>query len=516
MQERGKNKQLFINMLASFISFGVGTGVGLLLTPYIVKHLGAEAYGFVGLSNTLISYAGLITIALNGMSGRFIALTYNKGQIAEANKYYSSVFYANAFMSAFITLIFAGCTIWLEYIINIPDEMLLDVKCLFALLALTNVVSMMTGVYGTATYIKNRLDLSSTRTIISQVLRAIVLLITFGIFSAHVWYIGLSGVVCTLYLIIANIYLAHKLTPELRVDKRNFDLIKIKELLTSGVWNLITKIGDLLANGVDILFANIFIGPVAMGVFAITKTVPAMVQALMSNVSGVFGPVLLQFYAKDDIEGLKREFCKSIRIQAVLSAIPLSVLYVFGEEFYSLWLPTQDAHWLYILTVAATCSMALWQPLESLWNIFTLTNKVKYASYAVLGNNGLSFLIIFLSMFFVKSPETRLFILAGTKNILKFILTMTYLPMCTARIMGAPMSTFYPTIFRYLLTFILICGIGFLGKQFIIIESWKAWIIVSCVLGLFSILANYLLVLKDNDRCFFNNLVHKFLIFKLT
>lgn len=510
MPERGKNKQLFINMLASFISFGVGTGVGLLLTPYIVKHLGAEAYGFVGLSNTLISYAGLVTVALNGMAGRFIALTYNKGQIAEANKYYSSVFYANAFMSVFITLAFAGCTIWLEYMINIPDNMLLDVKCLFAFLAITNVISMMTGVYGTATYIKNRLDLSSTRTIISQILRTIILLLTFGLFSAHVWYIGLSGVLCTLYLLVANVYLAHKLTPDLRVDKRNFDWEKIKELLTSGVWNLITKIGDLLANGVDLLFANIFIGPVAMGVFAVTKTVPAMVQALMSNVSGVFGPLLLQLYAKDDKEGMINEILKSIRIQAIMSAIPLSILYVFGEEFYQLWLPTQDAHWLYILTIAATCSMALWQPLESLWNIFTITNKVKLASIAILLNNGLTFLIAFLSMFIVESPEIRLLILAGTKNVLKFILTSTFLPIMTAKLIGVSRRTFYPTIIKYVSSFIAICIIGFISKLFII-NSWYSWIICSFVLGIISMVINYFVILKSTDRILLKSLTHKIL-----
>lgn len=511
MQERGKNKQLFINMLASFISFGVGTGIGLLLTPYIVKRLGAEAYGFVGLSNTLISYAGLVTVALNGMSGRFIALAYNKGQIAEANKYYSSVFYANAFMSAFITLAFVGCTIWLEYMINIPDEMLLDVKCLFALLALTNVISMMTGVYGTATYIKNRLDLSSVRTIISQVLRSVILLIAFGLFSAKIWYIGLSGIICTFYLFITNIYLAHKLTPDLRVNKRNFDWIKIKELLTTGVWNLITKIGDLLANGVDLLFANIFIGPAAMGVFAVTKTVPAMVQALMANVSGVFGPILLQLYAKDDKDGIANEIQTSIRIQAIMSAVPLSILYVLGEEFYRLWLPTQNAHWLYILTIAATSSMALWQPLESLWNIFTITNKVKLASLAILLNNGLTFLIAFIAMFVVESPEIRLLILAGTKNVLKFILTSTFLPIVTARLIGVSGGTFYPIIIKYVSGFITICVIGLIIKQFVNINSWHSWIICSCVLGIICMVIYFFAVLKSTDRVLIQSLIFKIL-----
>ena len=510
MVQRGKNKQLFINMLASLITFAVGTGIGLLLTPYIVKQLGAEAYGFVGLSNMIISYAGLITIALNGMAGRFVALSYTRGEVELANRYYSSVFYANVLLAFVITLAFLGCTIWLEYIIQIPDKLIWDVKVLFALLALTNVFSMMTGIYGTACFIKNRLELSSIRTIVSQLIRAVVLIIAFGFFDAHVWYMGISGALCALYVFVTNVYLARSLTPDLRIDRRMFDWAKIKELVVSGVWNLITKIGDLLANGIDLLFANLFIGPEAMGVFALTKNIPVMIQSLMSTTGGVFGPTMLQIYAKEDTDALVREFKKSIRIMAMMSAIPLSLLYVFGEEFYWLWLPTQDSHWLYILTVAATCSMPLWQPLESLWQIFTLSNKVKYASAAVLINNGLTFLIAFFAMIFVDSPTISLLILAGTKNCLKFIMSITFLPIYAAKCIGTNHGEFYPTIIRYTFCFILICIIGFVIKHVVTIQSWITLIVLGIALSVISVFVNYVLMLTKSDRRFINNMINKF------
>ena len=69
-----KNKQLLLNITSSLLTFIVGLGVNFFLTPFIVKHLGVEAYGFVNLSNNIISYAGLITVALNAMASRFIAI----------------------------------------------------------------------------------------------------------------------------------------------------------------------------------------------------------------------------------------------------------------------------------------------------------------------------------------------------------------------------------------------------------------------------------------------------------
>ena len=63
-------RQFILNLFASLISFAANLGIGFLMTPFIVQQIGAEAYGFVGLANTMINYATLFTLALNSVSGR--------------------------------------------------------------------------------------------------------------------------------------------------------------------------------------------------------------------------------------------------------------------------------------------------------------------------------------------------------------------------------------------------------------------------------------------------------------
>lgn len=203
----------------------------------------------------------------------------------------------------------------------------------------------------------------------------------------------------TIYTVYTNIKLTKKLTPELKFQKSNFEWIKVKELLISGSWNLIIKLGEILGNGLDLLFANLFIGPAAMGVFSISKSMPLMIQSMMGAFSGVFGPQLLQAYTTGTKDELVSEFKKSIRILSFLAGIPLVLLFTLGKDFYTLWMPTQDSSWLYTLTLVGSMSLAISLPSEGLWNIFTIVNKVKYASCAVLLNNGLTFIVIFSSMF---------------------------------------------------------------------------------------------------------------------
>ena len=95
MNKISQSKQLVINMSASFVSYGVSLFISFFLSPYIVRTIGVEANGFVGLANNFVSYASLITIALNSLAGRFITISITRGNEADTNRYYTSVFFAN-------------------------------------------------------------------------------------------------------------------------------------------------------------------------------------------------------------------------------------------------------------------------------------------------------------------------------------------------------------------------------------------------------------------------------------
>ncbi len=72
---KSSGKQMSINIIASIVSFAVTIGINFFLTPYLVKELGSDAYGFIGLANNFVQYGTIITMALNSISGRFISIS---------------------------------------------------------------------------------------------------------------------------------------------------------------------------------------------------------------------------------------------------------------------------------------------------------------------------------------------------------------------------------------------------------------------------------------------------------
>ena len=128
------NKALRINIVASLVAFIVNMGINFVLSPYIIENIGVDAYGFVSLANNFINYASLLTIALNSMAGRFITISLHKSDKESANKYFTSVFSANLIISIVLLLVSILSVIYIEEIVNVPVNILKDVRLLFLLL----------------------------------------------------------------------------------------------------------------------------------------------------------------------------------------------------------------------------------------------------------------------------------------------------------------------------------------------------------------------------------------------
>ena len=494
------NRQIAVNITATIIAFAVSTGITFFLTPFIVGRLGRAAYGFIGLSSSIIDYTSLITIALNAMAGRFVSISYLKGDKKLANKYFSSVFFSNLFFAGIIFLFAIFFLIYIDVLLDVPSELLRDVRLLFGLLVLNSMLGLVTGEFGVATFIKNRLELSSIRNVIADFLRAAILFFAFSFFAPHVWYIGLSGLILTVYTVIWNIKYRNRLTPDLRVNIKNFDLAKVKELISSGAWNIITKLSNILSQGLDLLFANIFVGAAAMGTFSISKTVPMMALALMGAIASTFAPQLTNYYAQGRNDLIVQELQKSIRVVSCFSTPILCSLYVFSGDFYHLWLPGQDYRELWLLTVLGFIASPFTMPQEALWNVFTITNKLKYSSLTLLGESIGVFCSILVLMNFVEDHMQRLIILACTRTVWGFFRSSFFLPMYAAHCLKQRLTTFYKYLLHSVLCLTVSTGLCFLLRSLMHADSWLKLIIMillSCVIGF---TCNFFGTMTKHDR----------------
>ena len=498
-------RQLIINMAAQTISFVVSFGISFFLTPYIVENIGVEANGFVGLANNFTGYVSIITTALTSMAGRFITISIHRKDYKSANKYMSSVFMANIVLSAVIAVPMVYVLANINTLFDVPSGMVTDVTILWSFMFFSFLLGNVMSVFNVAAFSQNRLDIQSGTGIVSNILRAAFLVVAYSVFDARVWYLGCASLITSLISISVNLHCKKKMLPQIHIKRKYFEIKAIKELVASGVWNSISQVSGILSEGLDLLVANIFVGATAMGQISLAKSISTHILSLLGSISSVFAPQLTISYAKNDFEDIKKQLSSAIKLLGFVSCIPIAILYAYGEDFFELWVPGEDAKLLQTLTIVAALEFPLVLPLEPLWNIFTITNKVKQSSIYLVINSMLTIGIVFALLQFAQTEYQKMLIIVGVSTAFSIIRALTFLPLFGAKCLGFKLNTFYKPELRNVLAVAILTLISFVIKSMVKVDSWLMLIVVSCATMAMSVFINYFLVLGKNERIILKN-----------
>lgn len=492
-----KNKQLSINMIATFIAFFINMGINFFLSPYIINNLGSEAYGFVTLANNFVNYASLITIALNSVAGRFITIKIHKNEHDEANRYFNSVLISNCIIGSIILVIGILFTLKIESVIKVPSKILLDVKVLFILIFVNFIVSIIGTTYAVATFVKNRLDLSAIQNILANVLKVLIILFLFCLFKPSVLFIGISSLIYSIFIFISNIYYTKKLTPEIIIKQKYFSIKKTIELISSGIWNTISKLAEILIDGLDLLICNLLISSLAMGQLAVAKTISMVFQSMLVTASSIFQPQLTLYYAKNEMNLLIKEIKLSMKLTGFCANILLSGTIAFGMMFYKLWIPTQDIKLIYALTLLTLQGVFVSGIVFPLFNIYTLTNKLKLNSLVEITSGVLNVIIVFILLHLT---NLGVYTVAGVSTTIAIIKYLTFTPLYSSHCLKVDKKTFYPTIIRYILTTLLMIVVFSLVRKIFIEISWINLILGAIICGILGAILNFLFLFNKNER----------------
>lgn len=492
-----ENKKLIINLLSSIFAFGVNLIIGFFTSPYIVRRLGVEANGFISLANTFIMYANLVTIALNSMAGRFITIAIHKDDYEKANKYYNAVFGGNLIITTIFVIPTIVCIIKLEYLINIPLNLIMDVKILFSILFLSYFIGVALPNWGTAIFATNRVYLQSISSLQSNILRIVCILGLFIMFSPKIYYVAVASLICIIYISIYNWYYHKKLLSELKVKKGYFDWKYVKELIFSGIWNTINQAGQILLSGLDLLIANLFVGATLMGSLSLAKTIPNIIIGLAGTLTSIFMPTLTINYAHNDKIELKRNLKKSMKLTGVLLTIPVTILIIYGAEFYSMWIPSQDAKVLQLLSILSCFELVFMSGSYCLFNVFTVVNKLKINAILLLLSGAFSTGIVIMLM---KTTNLGIFAIASVSSCVNLVRNLLYTVPFSAKYLGFKWNTFFPEVLSSFISVLLLSIIGTIIKHFIIVNSWVSLIISVGITSIIGLPINMFIIFNKEER----------------
>lgn len=502
-----------INVICSLLVLTINVLISFFLSPYIVENIGVEANGFVTLANNLVTYAQLIVTALNSMAARFISIAYVKKDYTKANMYYNSVFWGNLIVVAILIIPVIIALIKLECFIDVPADILFDVKLLFGFVFLNFFITTGFPNWDCGTFVSNRLDRSYIPQMVSSIVRCLFLFGVFTVFVPKVYYVGIASTIMTMIVLICNGINTHKLTPELNIsffpNKIICSIKAIKDLVISGIWNSISNIGMILLTGVDLIISNIYLGATAMGIISLVKIIPGYMDQLATSLTSAFTPELTINYAKGNKERLVNDIKRSMKLSSIVMTIPISIIIVFGEDFFSLWVPSQDAKLLQVLSVLASFKFIFTGGIQILYNVFPTVNKVKENAISQIITG---FCSIIITVILVKYTNYGIYAVAGVSSLCAIIKNLIYvIPVC-ANYLDLKWNTFYKQVFITVFSSLLIIIIGLGIRQFISITSWIQLIVSAMMIAIIGLIINVFITLNKEERLFIKMKMSKKLV----
>lgn len=492
----GGNKRLFQTIIVSGSSVIIGYLINFFVTPYITTNIGIDAYGFVSIAGTTVNYATIITTALTSFIVRYISINYHKGDIEEANKYYSSSIAASSVLAGITFLVALCITFKLELVLKIPEELVESVKILFVIVYINFFVTTITTSFGASAYIKNRLDIIGCAKVVGHLCDVVVLLCLFSAFAPKVWFVSLGTLSISLLLLFVSYTMKCKLTPELSYKRKDVSFHRVKKMMSNGVWNSLNSLGNMLNSGLDLIIANLMLNGIQTGQIAIAKTIENMFVMLYQLIFQPFQPRLLKAYADGDKRVFVCEVQKCMKISGLFSNLAFAGFFSLGQLYFKLWLPDQDYSYLAMLTIVTVFGAITAGIIQPIYYINTLDLKVKLPCLLTILSGVINVVMMYFLLRFTKLGP---FAVVSTTVEIMLLLNIFFNPLYSAKCIGVSPKFFYTVMIRHfisagIMTFVF-CGIERILKP----STWVGLILAAlsmCVIG--SLI--HLIIVYTNDE----------------
>ena len=438
-----------VNLLCSGISHAVSAGIAFFLTPFLIRGIGIETYGFYPIALEIMAIVGLCMGLINSTANRYVAVEYAGGRKEEARKYASTVFGTGLVFALLLLVPLAMFVVFSDRFLDVPRGAEQEIKLFFGLMLLAGLTDATTSVFGASYETSNRLDFRAVQELTAVFVKALLLwFLLSGVFPVSIVGVGIAVLASSVAGATVRFFMARFLSPELLPRLRFFSFSALRRVLVSGVWYSINEFGGWITQGGFLLLVNTTLGAETAGVYSLALTASRVLGGVMTVLAGVFLPTAMRQFASGDREALCEEILRAQKLIGFFTLVGVSMTVGFLKEFLAFWLGVGNTQLLRYLTVLAIVPMLSVATALPLFHLSVVMNRLRrmallYAASALLGG-ALSAALIFFA-------ELGVFGVAAVAFAVRVLWYSVFMPFYAARLLGVePLRLFSPILRAYL------------------------------------------------------------------
>jgi O-antigen/teichoic acid export membrane protein len=325
------------NVLSNWAAYLINGAIGFFLSPFIVRHLGASAYGVWVLLVSLTGYLGFLDLGNRGAVTRFVAKFHSEKSHEQSSYTVSSasaLFIVAGIVAIAVSVLFA---IFAVPHLRIPPSYSRTAQIVVVIAGANIAVSLLSGVFGGVLVGLQRFELCNSIALGVTALRVVAIVIALiggrGLTSLALIQLGSS-----LAELFVGFTFARRLYPELRLATSYFSRPHISLIFSFGVYTFLLLVSNYLVYYTDALVIGVFLPIAFVTFFAIAGNLIVYARELVGGFSRTMTPLASKMEVESGHQELPETTLKAARYCS-LAVLPIFVTFMIrGPSFIGLWM----------------------------------------------------------------------------------------------------------------------------------------------------------------------------------
>lgn len=340
MKLKGTKRQIAINTLTGWVASACRMAIALVLVPFLIKTLGRDGYGLIGLMGVIVSFSTVADLGLRQALGRELS---EKVAHQDANGFRKLSSTALAlYLGVASLLIAAGWVLapWFTVVFKVPEHLRIAAIWMIRLYGSGSLLlSFITPVFTAGLHSFMRFDAVNIVQTCSSICSGALLLICISFFDISPLIIWAVVMFSILFLdLVIMWYFYRRWCFSGRLGFRYLDWRELKPLFQLGGYMYVLQMTNALAERSDPLVVSFFFGTSGVALYQSGAKVSQMLRPVVLTLSTQIHPLTTRFHVLNQRDKQQKTLVLGTRYTLLMGLIFSAGILLFAERFCRLWL----------------------------------------------------------------------------------------------------------------------------------------------------------------------------------
>lgn len=447
--------QLKNGAILSYLTIFLTNGIGLVLTPFIIRQLGNSEYGLYTLIGSMIAYISVLDFGLNNAIIRFVSKFRATNDAKSEENFIATSFLIYFFISLLITLVGIVLYFNLESIFDklTPSE-LEKGKIMFAILIFNLAITLPGGAFAAISSAYEQFVFPRTLNIVKYLVRSIAVVVILICGSDAIGIVVLDTIVNIAVIGFNAFFVFRKL--KVKIKLHHFEMALVKTIFSYSIWIFVNAIAGQFQWQAGQVILGMISGTKDIVVYGIGIMLGTYYGAFSFAISGVFLPRATKMIV-DKASGfeLTTMMIRIGRFSFLTLLLILGGFLLFGKQFVQLWVGNQYINSWYIALIIMICYTV---PLLQAFANSILEARIKFYVKAIV-NTSLIIIGTLFGAFLVRFYGVFGLIFGSTGG---WIISQIIMNIYFHKVLDLNIIRFFKELFHKILpVFIMVIFVGF-------------------------------------------------------